>query len=141
MNDYVHRNSQSRARLVALCERINDEQLARIAFGEWTISAVLAHLAFWDRITLERWNVFEKDHRPVTMLDEPVNTAGAADWLAIPPRTAVRLALDAAEAVDKRIAELSEDLIDVARPVMDPRMFERFHHREDHLSAIERVTT
>jgi hypothetical protein len=51
------------------------------------------------------------------------------------------LALDAAEAVDKRIEQLSEDLLDVARPVMDPRMFERFHHREDHLAAIERVTT
>ena len=67
--------------------------------------------------------------------------AGAADWLAIPPRTAVRLALDAAEAVDKRIEELSEDLIEVARPLMNPRMFERFHHREEHLSAIERVPT
>ena len=58
MNDYGQRNAESRARLVSVCERINDEQLARIAFGEWTISAVFAHLAFWDRITLARWNIF-----------------------------------------------------------------------------------
>ena len=131
MNDYGQRNAESRARLVSVCERINDEQLARIAFGEWTISAVFAHLAFWDRITLARWNIFEKERKPVTMLGEPVNAAGAADWLAIPPRTAVRLVLDAAYAVDKRI--------EATRTVMNPRMFERFHHREEHLSTIERI--
>lgn len=140
MNDYVQRNAESRAHLLSLCHRISDEQLARIAFGDWTVSAVLAHLAFWDRIALERWNIFEKERQPVTQLPELINTGGAADWLATPPRTAVRLVLEAAAAVDKRIEELPEDLIEAARQVMDnPRMFERFHHREDHLSAIERI--
>jgi uncharacterized damage-inducible protein DinB len=139
MSDYVQRNAQSRARLASLCERINDEQLARIAFGEWTISAVLAHMAFWDRIALERWNTFEKEGQ-VTQLPEFVNTVGAADWLAMPPRKAVRLVLESADALDKKIEKLPEDLIEASRQAMgNPRMFERFHHREDHLSAIERV--
>ena len=139
MSDYVQRNATSRARLASLCERINDEQLARIAFGDWTVSAVLAHMAFWDRVTLERWNVFVKDRQPVSMLSEVVNTAGATDWIAVPPRKAVQLVLEAAEAVDKKIEELPDDLIEAARPIVNPRMVERFHHREDHLSAIERV--
>jgi uncharacterized damage-inducible protein DinB len=139
MSDYVLRNAQSCARLASLCERMNDEQLARIAFGEWTVSAVLAHMAFWDRIALERWNTFEKEGH-VTQLPEFVNTVGAADWLAIPPRKAVRLVLEAADALDKKIEKLPEDLIEASRQAMgNPRMFERFHHREDHLSAIERV--
>src|SRR5258708_20824680 len=65
MSDYVQGNSKSRARLAFLCERINDEQLARIAFGDWTVSAVLAHMAFWDRVPLERWNTFTKERQPV----------------------------------------------------------------------------
>jgi uncharacterized damage-inducible protein DinB len=139
MNDYIQRNAESRARLVDLCRRLDEEQLARIAFGDWTVSAVLAHLAFWDRITLERWNLFEREGQPVTMVGEVVNHAGAIDWLAMPPRTAVRLVLEAVEAVDKRIEELPESLIEAARPVMNSRMFERFHHRNEHISAIERI--
>jgi hypothetical protein len=138
MDDYVQRNAKSRERLASVCDRLTDEQLARVAFGEWTISAVLAHLAFWDRIALERWNIFEKDRQPIPVLADIVNTAGAPGWLATPPREAARLVLEAAEAVDKRIEELPKDLIEAARP-MNPRMFERFHHRDEHLSAIEAV--
>jgi uncharacterized damage-inducible protein DinB len=138
MDDYVQRNAESHKRLESVCRRLTDEQLARIAFGEWTISAVLAHLAFWDRNVLERWNIFEKDRQPIPVLADIVNTAGAAGWLATPPREAARLALEAAEAVDKRIAELPEDLIKAAKDV-NPRMLERFHHRDEHLSAIEAV--
>ena len=137
--DYVQRNSEARARLASICERINDEQLARIAFGDWTVSAVLAHIAFWDRVALERWNTFEKKRQPVIQLPEFLNTVGAADWRAIPPPRAVKSALEAADALDKKIEELPDDLIEAARPANNPRMFERFHHREDHLSAIERV--
>lgn len=139
MSDYVQRNAESRARLGSLCERINDEQLARIAFGDWTVSAVLAHMAFWDRIALERWNTFEAERQPVIQLPELINTVGAADWLALPPRKAVKLVLEASDALDKKIEGLPDDLIEAARQANNPRMFERFHHREDHLSAIERV--
>jgi len=131
-------NAESRERLASVCNRLSDEQLARIAFDDWTISAVLADLAFWDRIALERWNIFEKDRQPIAVLADIVNTAGAAGWLAIPPREAARLALEAAEAVDQRIGGLPQDLIDAARPI-NPRMFERFHHRDEHVDAIEAV--
>ena len=99
---------------------------------------MLAHLAFWDRIALERWNIFEKERQPIPVLADIVNTAGAAGWLATPPREAARLAVEAAQAVDKRIEGLPKDLIEAARP-MNPRMFERYHHREEHLAAIEAV--
>jgi hypothetical protein len=140
MSEHVQRNAESRARLASLCERINDEQLARIAFGDWTVSAVLAHMAFWDRIALERWNTFETERQPVIQLPEFLTPVGAADWRAMPPREAIQLVLDAAGALDKRIEGLPDDLIEASRQAMgNPRMFERFHHREDHLSAIERV--
>jgi uncharacterized damage-inducible protein DinB len=140
MSDYVQRNAESRARLASLCQRISDEQLARIAFGDWTVSAVLAHMAFWDRVTLERWNAFVKERQPVIQLPELLNTVGAADWRAMPPRETIHLVLDAADALDKTIEGLPDDLIEASRAAMgNPRMFERFHHREDHLSSIEKV--
>ena len=139
MSEHLQRNAESRDRLASICERVNNEQLARIAFGDWTVSAVLAHMAFWDRVALERWNTFEKERQPVIQLPEFLNTVGAADWRAIPPRRAVKSALEAADALDKKIEEIPDDLIEAARQANHPRMFERFHHREDHLSAIERV--
>lgn len=93
-------------------------------------------MAFWDRIALERWNIFEKDRQPIPVLSDIVNTAAAAGWLATPSREAARLALEAAEAVDERIAGLPDDLIQAATAV-NPRMFERYHHRNEHLAAIE----
>ena len=79
----------------------------------WTVAGVLAHLAFWDQ-------------RVVTLIDAwaggrgtpPVAYDGAAvDWindagkplcLALPPRVAARLAVEAAVAADERVAGLSE---------------------------------
>jgi uncharacterized damage-inducible protein DinB len=137
--DYIQRNAEARARLVDLCHRLNDEQLVRIAFGSWTVSTVLAHMAFWDRVALERWNIFEQERQRPSELPEYLNTVAATDWLTVPPQTAVRSVLEATEALDKKIESLSEEVIAAARPMVNPRMFERFHHREDHISAIEKV--
>jgi uncharacterized damage-inducible protein DinB len=137
--DYIQRNAEARARLVDLCRRLNDEQLVRIAFGSWTVSTVLAHMAFWDRVALERWNIFEQERQRPSELPEYLNTVAATDWLTVPPQTAVRSVLEATEALDKKIESLSEEVIAAARPMVNPRMFERFHHREDHISAIEKV--
>ena len=129
-------NLDSRLRLQELCARLTDDQLARKTADGWTVSATLAHLAFWDLITLERWKLLATKLEPVSLIWDLVNDAGAPGWHAIPGRDAVRLALEAAAAIDKHIAELPADLADSARSIVSERMYERFHHRNEHIVAI-----
>jgi len=105
---------------------------------------VLAHVAFWD-------------YRIVTLLDqwgpqgdgpEPTYAEAAVDWindankpifLAIPPRVAVGIALDAAEAADRAVAGMSDDLLartEQAGLIINPF---RAEHRREHVDELERV--
>ena len=130
-------NAESRARLEKLCANLTNEQLARKTSDGWTVAATLAHVAFWDRVTLERWKLFEKDPQPVQFIFDVINDAGAADWHALESRQAVRLALESAKAVDAHIEHLPDEVATAARPIVSERLFERFHHRNEHLNAIE----
>ena len=49
---YVSENAAESEHLQALIRRLTDEQLARPLEAGWTVSAVLAHLAFWDQRAL-----------------------------------------------------------------------------------------
>jgi hypothetical protein len=53
--EYVRANDESRARLRAVVERLERTQLAMNVMQAWSAAALLAHLAFWDRFTLRRW--------------------------------------------------------------------------------------
>jgi len=129
-------NEQSRKRLEELCANLTDEQLGRKTADGWTVAATLAHLAFWDRVTLERWKLLAAKVEPVNLIWDLINDAAAPGWQAIPGREAGRLALEAAGEVDRHIAGLPNELADAARPVVSERLFERFHHRNEHLDAI-----
>lgn len=88
---YVAENNAARARLSALAARLSDTDLAQPIGHGWTVSAALAHLAFWDRrnlATLEEW---ERGGVQVTRVDpDPINDAMLPQWLAMPPRQAQR---------------------------------------------------
>src|SRR5262245_37866916 len=99
---YVERNRRELDRLRALTERASDEDLARPMDDGWTVASVLGHMAFWDlRIVtaLERWGPEGSGAFP-TYHDDSV------DWIndatkplisALEPRTAARVAVEAAE--------------------------------------------
>lgn len=52
---HADRNDAARTRLRDLVARLGDDGLARPLADGWTVGAMLAHLAFWDRIVLARW--------------------------------------------------------------------------------------
>jgi hypothetical protein len=141
---YIAENEAQLGRLRDLLGRLNDEQLARPMEAGWTVAAVLAHMAFWDyRIVaeLDRWG---PDGRGVPPTYEEV----AADWindaakpifLAIPPGIAARVALEAAEAADRAVAGMSDELLaknDETGLIINPV---RAEHRAEHLDDLERV--
>ena len=55
---YSEQNAASRSKLEGLVSRLTDTDLALATDYGWTISALLAHLAFWDQrmlVILKRW--------------------------------------------------------------------------------------
>jgi hypothetical protein len=141
------RNEEERARLLALVSRLNDADLRTIVHGDWTVAGKLAHLAFWDRVVLsvlERW-VAGKDFRiDVTdWYDDMLNDVVLAHSLALAPAEAVRLAVEAAAALDARLEGLTESeaerlAADAARPETDANwLLHRYRHRAEHLDEVE----
>jgi hypothetical protein len=136
-----HRESAdaSRQRLAAIVSRLRPADLRRTNTHGWTVSALLAHIAFWDRFTIARWERFDRDgSMPPTDVDL-VNAAAVSQWKALPAEVAAREALEAAEAVDAKISALPDDV--VLRMLAEHRahLVDRSAHRKMHLDEIERA--
>ena len=48
-------NDEQRERLSEIVQRLTADDHAREVMPGWTIGALLGHLAFWDRLVIERW--------------------------------------------------------------------------------------
>ena len=139
---YVAENRAQLERLRALTDKLSDQQLAGSLAAGWTVAGVLAHLAFWDQ-------------RVVTLIDgwaggrgTPPQTydGGSVDWindagkplcLALPPRIAARIAVEAAVAADERVAALSEAQLAANAAAGHPISVLRAEHRREHLDEID----
>ena len=68
---------------------------------------------------------------------DTTNDALITFFLAMPPRKVAELAVKAAEAVDKAVAELSDDVILKIQAMNDRAALDRAFHRQIHLDEIE----
>ena len=128
----------------AIVERLSDQDLRRPVNPDWTIAAVLCHIAFWDGRALA---LTEKLERGVAFSEgdtEPEDVAWINDATrpllhAIPPRDAAQLALRIAEETDRRVAGLPPALRARTWPTdqHSPLNPLRAAHRAEHLEEIE----
>lgn len=134
--DHNERNAASRRQLGTFVE------LARSASSSSptrsTTSAVLAHLAFWDRLVLLRWEralASGQDKPPPldSAMTDFINDAAFPQWRRIAFDDAVNDALDTAAELDQLIEGLDtrvvKELIDGGRE----RLVDRSIHRLEHL--------
>ena len=135
-------NDEQRSRLEEIVQRLTSDDHSREVMPGWTIGAMLAHLAFWDRLVIERWTraIADGDTIPVSLsevLTDLINAASLAQWLAMPGPLAGREAVAAAEAVDGYVEGLEEARIAAAETAGLGRLIDRSRHRTEHLDAIE----
>ncbi len=134
---YVEKNRAQRERLRGLVARLSDDDLCRSVGDGWTVSVVLAHMAFWDRRVLHVLNASEQQGSLAQFgIDIVVNDISTPLWAAIPPREAVRLALESADDVDQKLEKLSPELLEQVA-AFNQRYVLRTLHRSDHLDQIE----
>ena len=137
---YTDRNASSLRRLQTLIGRLHDDDFNRDAGGGWTVGAVLAHIAFWDRYVTTRLSRWEKQGFDSTPLDpDSINDAALPGWRAIPGRIAATEALAAAQECDARTAGATEVLAAAILAAGRLRVLDRSIHRGEHLNQIERA--
>ena len=138
-------NDAQRERLRALVRRLGDQELARPMEAGWTVAGVLSHVAFWDErivVLLDQW----ERHGPAWA--PPVEQASDVDWvndaakplfLALPPRVAAELAVSIADTCDRRVAAVSDAIIEANKRGGTPLNWSRAGHRREHLDEIEQA--
>jgi hypothetical protein len=141
---YVEENETQLRRLRDLVDGLSDERLETPMDAGWTVAGVLAHMAFWDYrivVLLDRWGPDGTGEQP-TYEDEAVdwmNDATKPIFLAMPPRIAAQTALDAAEAADRAVAAMSDELLAKNEAIGGLVNTFRSEHRGEHLDDLERA--
>jgi hypothetical protein len=134
----LEQNELERKRLEQLVQKLTVDELARPMAAGWTVSAVLAHLAFWDiraMTLIAHWR--QSGVGPSAIDTDVINEVTRELCLAIAPRAAAQLALDKAAALNRLLAELSPELVETIRTVGTTVHLDRFVHRRLHLDEIE----
>lgn len=140
---FVDLNTRERERLRALVERMDEAQLRVPVNEDWTVAAVLGHIAFWDARVLALADKLARGV-PFSVSDEEpddvswINGATRPLIHAIPPLELARLALRIAEETDARVASLPPDRL-WPRDPDSPLNPLRASHRGEHLDEVEAV--
>lgn len=132
-----------RERLRALVARLSDDELRQPMPDGWTVSAVLAHVAYWDARAIYFLNKWGPGGEPSVYEPEDTDAANESAkplCLALPPRIAAQLALRVAEEADGKVRALSDAMLTRIRAKGNPPFnLSRGSHRKEHLDDIERA--
>jgi hypothetical protein len=134
---FVERNRASTSRIREIAARLSDDELRQPVGEHWTVAIVLAHLAFWDKRVSYVLDMTERDQKLfVPQIASIMNDLLLPFWAAIPPREAVRLAIESAEAVDRRLELFPPALLEEIY-AHNPRWVVRADHRGQHLDEAD----
>ena len=134
---YIELNFASRERMRTLAESLSDEEMQTWVGEHWTVAIVYAHIAWWDRRVMYVLDMSEKNGKLfVPEIDIFVNDLSLPLWAAVPSREAVRIAMESAEALDKRLEEYPESLLEKIHQYNE-RWVVRALHRNEHLNEAE----
>jgi hypothetical protein len=136
---HLERNAAELERLRGLGARLLAGELRPRLAGEWTPAAVFAHLAFWDRFVVARWDRHDREGVIEELPDattDLVNDAGLPLWRVLEPAAAVALAMDAASQVCGRIAALPPAAVELALRTDRLWMLDRSFHWTPHLDEL-----
>ena len=138
---YIDENAAARARVLSIVNGLSDDEL-RTPVGDWTVGAVLAHLAFWDGVHVGRLKRALAAGQPAPPplpdgLTDVINDGTLPTWRALPGRAAISLFEGASGEADAFLRDLDPAAIEGVREAGYPRLVERFRHRTEHADSIE----
>ena len=134
---FVEQNKASTDRLKKLVKKLTGKDMGRKVGADWNLVVALAHLAFWDRRVQFVLDRTEREGKlsPVE-IDVLVNDLLLPTWELIPGDKAARLAVETAEALDKRLESFPPALLEQVN-AHNPRWVTRALHRNEHLDEVD----
>ncbi len=136
---FVEKNRASTERLRRLSSKLSDQDLLHRVGEHWTVAITLAHLAFWDQRVMYILEMTKREGKLVAPeIDVLVNDISLPLWNAIPPRESSRLALKKAQALDNRLEEYPQELLDQVYN-HNKRWVLRSLHRSEHLDEVDQA--
>lgn len=134
---FVELNRASTEQIRALAARLSDEEMQTRVGEHWTVAIVFAHLAFLDLRALYVLDATERAGEVVNPdFNIFINDVALPLWAAIPPREAVRICLETAETLDRRLETYPPHLLEMIRAEYKRYLF-RVYHRTEHLDEAE----
>ena len=139
-NSFTEQNQRSLEDLRLFLDQLTDEQLQLPLDDEWTVSAVLGHVAFWDRRAAQYVRRLQKDDSFRSPGEDVhvLNDALLHQWRRLSPREAVAEVLEAGQEVNGQIAALDEE---TAKRYLALRLFalDRSEHRVEHAEELRQL--
>ena len=134
---FVEQNHASTERIRALAARLTDAEMQQRMGEHWKVAIVFAHLAFWDRRVMYVLDMTERNAKLfIPEIDIMVNDLSLPLWAAIPPVQAARIAIETAEALDKRLESYLPALLAEIH-AFNVRWVVRALHRGEHLDEVD----
>jgi len=134
---FVESNRQSLERMKSMAARLSDQELATPVGPHWTVAIVFAHIAFWDRRVMYVFDMTEKEGKLfIPEIDIFVNDLSLPFWQALPVREAVRIGLENAEELNRRLETYPEPLLEQVAGY-NKRWVDRGLHRGEHLAEAD----
>ena len=134
---FVEQNRLATKRMRDLAGRLSDDELQHPVGEHWTVAIVFAHLAFLDRRARYVLEATERENKVVIPdWDLFVNDLVTPLFAAIPPRRATEIAIETAEAIDRRLEEYPANLLEMVYSARR-RYVVRADHRNEHLNHAE----
>ncbi len=138
--DHNGRNRAARERLEGVIARLGGRDV--VLDDDWTAAALLAHIAFWDRLATARLERHLREGEPPVFATDAVtdltNEAALRQWKDTPPLVAGMQAREAAAQIDRLIEGLPADKLDGLKALGRSFLIDRSNHRKEHLDQIER---
>ena len=141
---YIDDNAAARERVLGLVRGLSEEQLRKPIDDDWTIGAILGHLAFWDSAHVGRLRaaLAKGDAAPAPLPDglpDVINDGTLPMWRALSGQAAVSLFDAASGEADAFLRDLDPTAVEGVRAAGYPRLVERSRHRNEHANTIEQA--
>jgi len=134
---FIELNRASTDRMRTIAANLKDEDLLVPVGEHWNVALVFAHLAFLDSRALYVLDATEKAGKVVNPeFNIFVNDVLLPLFKLIPGREAVRIAIETADSLDKRLESYPQNLLDEINSEYKRYIF-RTYHRTEHLDEAE----
>jgi hypothetical protein len=133
-------NETESDRLEDLVNKLTDRELSIPMEAGWTVSSVLAHLAFWDIRAIKLINKWKQRGVEYSALDtDIINEVTREIFNELPPRVAANFTIEKSRVLDRIIRDLDPEFMEKIKTIGQNVRLERYIHRRLHIEEIQKA--